>query len=269
MFESFYGFTKNPFDKQQISEKDAFISKDHKEMVSILKYLLTLRGVGVFTARPGQGKTYALRCFAKSVDVNLYDMRYIPLSTVTTLEFYRQFCYLLNIETAFKKSDMFRNIQEKLYNLYRENRRPLVLAIDEAHELSNAILKDLKMILNQNYDSLNCFTLILVGEPHLNNILDKPIHEALRQRIIAHYDFEGLSGTEIKDYIDHKFSLAGASASAILGTGTLDAITSYCHGTPRLIDNLMNQALILGCQLNKTVIDTEIIMAAINSLAFT
>ena len=48
------------------------------------------------------------------------------------------------------------------------------------------------MLMNYGYDSLNCFTLILCGEPHLNSTLKKPVHEALRQRITVHYNFSGL-----------------------------------------------------------------------------
>jgi len=268
MFESFYGFSKNPFDKQQVLESDAFVSKDHKEMTSRLEHLMKNKGIGVFTAKPGQGKTFALRCFAKSINPNLYDMKYISLSTISPIEFYKQLCSTLNIEASFRKADMFKDIQTRLITLYRDNKRPLILAIDEAHELNSSILKDLKMILNHNYDSSYCFTLFLVGEPHLNNTLDKPVHEALRQRIIIHYDFEGLTTEEVVNYINHKFSLAGATTT-ILGEGTLNAITNYCHGTPRLIDNLMNEALTLGAQYEKTVIDTETIMYAVNSLALT
>jgi type II secretory pathway predicted ATPase ExeA len=266
MFESYYGFTKNPFDKQQLLEKDAFISNDHKEMVSRLNYLIEHRGIGVFTAKPGQGKTFALRCFAKTVDPNLFDMKYIPLSTTSVIEFYRQLCFALNIDSKFRKADMFKDIQERLYYLFKEKRRPIILAIDEAHELNFSTLKDLKILLNHNYDSLNCFTLILIGEPHLNNTLDKPVHEALRQRIIIHYDFTGMSTEETESYINHKLSLAGA-ATSILGDGTFSAITSHCQGISRLVDTLMNEALTLGAQQNKSVLDTEIIMAAINSLS--
>ena len=55
MFKTFYGFSKNPFDKQSLSEKDAFPSKDHLEMTNRLAYLKTIRGVGVFTSNPGFG----------------------------------------------------------------------------------------------------------------------------------------------------------------------------------------------------------------------
>ena len=106
----------------------------------------------------------------------------------------------------------------------------------------------------------------MLGEPRLNHTLNKPIHEALRQRIVIHYNFEGPSDSEVVDYIRHKFSVAGA-ASSILGEGTLPAIISHCHGSPRLVDNLMTEALTLGAQLEKPALDTEVFMAAINNLA--
>ena len=82
MFRSYYGLSFNPFDKQNAKEKDRFLSKDISEMTSRLDYLKDTRGIGLFTARPGMGKSFALRCFAKSLNPNLYHMEYICLSTV-------------------------------------------------------------------------------------------------------------------------------------------------------------------------------------------
>jgi type II secretory pathway predicted ATPase ExeA len=266
MFKSFYGFSKNPFDKQSLSEKDAFISKDHKEMTDRLSYLKNIRGIGVFTSPPGFGKTYALRCFAKSLDRNLHEVAYLCLSTVSLSEFYRQFCTVLGIDAPYGKPAMFRAIQNRLYHLYKEKKRPFLLIFDEAHEISDTILKDIKMIMNHDYDSINCFTLIFSGEPHLNRILEKPVHEALRQRLAIHYSFDGLSDAETEQYLLHKFRIAGAAGS-ILGEGVLPAIIGYACGCPRLLDNLINEALNLGAQLEKPTLDTEIIMAAANNLA--
>jgi len=265
MFKEFYGFSKNPFNKQSLSEKDAFISKDHKEMTSRLSYLTNIRGIGVFTSPPGFGKTFALGCFARALDRNLNEIAYICLSTVSIGEFYRQFCAALGIDSPHGKPAMFRAIQDRLYHLYKEKRKPFLLILDEANELSDTILKDLKMIMNHEFDSTNCFTLALAGEPRLNHTLGKPIHEALRQRIAIHYSFVGLSDAETEQYLLHKLRIAGA-ADSILGNGTLPAIIGYARGCPRLLDNLMNEALMLGAQLQKTCLDTEIIMAATNNL---
>jgi type II secretory pathway predicted ATPase ExeA len=258
----------NPFDKQAISEKDAFVSKDYKETTDRLNFLNNVRGVGVFTAGPGLGKTYAIRCFAKSLDRNLHEVAYLCLSTVSVTEFYRQFCFALGIDVPHGKPAMFKAIQDRLFHLFvnKEKKKPLVLIYDEANELSDAILKDIKMIMNHNFDSINCFTLVLAGEPRLNSILEKQIHESLRQRITIHYSFSGLTDAETEQYLSHKLRIGGAS-DAILGAGTLPAIAGYAGGCPRLIDNLMNEALMLGAQLEKHTIDTETIMAAVNNLA--
>ena len=266
MFKPFYGFAKNPFDKQCVLEKDAFPSKDHKEATSRLAYLKNIRGVGVLTSSPGFGKTFALRCFARSLDRNLHELAYVSLSTVSVPDFYRQLCAALGIDAPFGKPAMFRAIQDRLYHLYKEKKRPFLLMLDEAHELSSDILKDLKIIMNHDFDSLNCFTLVLAGEPHLNRTLEKPVHEALRQRISVHYSFAGLSDSETEQYVLHKLRVAGASDS-ILGPGTVPAIIGYARGCPRMLDSLMNEALMLGAQLEKPSLDAEVMMAAANNLA--
>lgn len=264
MFRSYYGLAFNPFDKQMVSEKDRFLSKDISEMLSRLDYLKDTRGIGLFTARPGMGKSFALRCFAKSLNPNLYHMEYICLSTVSVMEFYRQFCSALGIEPRGGKPGMFRAIQEQVFCLYREKKQPLILAVDEAQYLSTGILEDIKMLMNYGYDSLNCFTLILCGEPHLNNTLRKPVHESLKQRITVHYNFSGLSDQEVGQYVLHKIACAGGAAS-IIEQAALCAVHSHSQGCPRLVDNLMANALTLGAQMEKKVIDTEVILASVNS----
>jgi len=95
---------------------------------------------------------------------------------------------------------MFRAIQDRLYYLFKEKKKPFLLMFDEAHELSATILNDLKMIMNYDFDSISCFTLVLAGEPRLAHILSKPIHEALRQRVVIHYSFSGLRSISIFEY---------------------------------------------------------------------
>ncbi len=87
MFNDFYALSFNPFDKQQIHEKDSFQSRDFKEMTSRLDYLKDTRGIGLFTASPGMGKSFCLRCFSKTLNPNLYRMEYVCLSTISVTAF--------------------------------------------------------------------------------------------------------------------------------------------------------------------------------------
>ncbi len=264
MYNTYYSLSFNPFDKQQLPEKDCFRSRDFNEMTSRLNYLRDTRGIGLFTASPGMGKSYALRCFAKSLNPNLYHMEYICLSTISVAEFYKQICSILGVNDRGGKTGMFKAIQEQIYYLYHEKRQPLLLAIDEAQYLSHGILNDIKMLMNYGYDSVNCFTLILCGESHLNAILRKPVHEALRQRITVHYNYQGLSDEESTSYIIHKLNCAGSS-KAIISEAALSAVAGHTHGNPRLIDNLMTDALAIGEQQDKKCIDTDVILAAVNN----
>ena len=264
MYNTYYGLTFNPFDKQQLKEKDHFTSHDFTEMTNRLNYLKDVRGIGVFTARPGMGKSYALRCFASSLNPSMYHMEYMCLSTISVADFYKQFCAILGLSDKGGKPAMFKAIREQITYLYKEKRQPLLLAIDEAQYLNTGILNDIKMLMNYGYDSVNYFTLILCGESHLNDTLRKPIHEALRQRVTVHYNYTGLSDAEVSRYVLHKLELAGAS-STIIDNAALSAVHSSTQGNPRLIDNLMTDALAIGSQQDKRVIDAETIRAAVDN----
>jgi type II secretory pathway predicted ATPase ExeA len=264
MFKAFYGMSDNPFEKSAPA-KHCFRSKDFNEMSGRLRYVAETRGIAVFTSPPGGGKTYALRCFAESLNPNLHQMAYICLSTVSVTQFYQQLCASLGVERSPSKSTMFSAIQAQTLALYK-SRKPFILALDEVHDLDTRILKDIKMIMNHGFDSINTFTFILLGEPHFNNTLEKPVHESLRQRVSVHYNFECLSADETAAYVAHKLESAGSSL-ALMGEGATAAIHGHSHGRPRLIDNLMLDALTLGAQMQKNVIDTEIILAAINNQA--
>ncbi len=106
VFSDYYGLSGNPFDKQMTDRLGFFQSHDHREMTTRLNYLKDIRGVGVFTAQPGMGKTCSFRCFLKGLNRNLYRAAYLCLSTVSITEFYRQLCGALGLEGAFSKPAM-------------------------------------------------------------------------------------------------------------------------------------------------------------------
>ncbi len=265
MFKSFYGLSFNPFDKS-LNEGYAFKSRDYQQMFSRLDYLKNTRGIGLFTAPPGMGKTFALRCFAKGLNPNLFQLSYICLSTVSVSEFYHQFAFELGLDYSSKKTIMFRNIQERLLYLFKEKRKTFILAIDESQYLNPGIFRDIKMLMNVHFDSLDPLALIFIGQPYLTSILEKPVHESLKQRIIVHYNYEGLSSDEAKDYIYSRIEAAGGAPS-LINEAAVHAVANFCQGTPRIINTLMTDALILGTQLKEITIDTEIILAASNNLA--
>lgn len=265
-FNEHFGLTCNPFSKEIRTTEFVFESKGHKLMLDRLNYLAGVRGIGVFTAPPGVGKSYTLHAFKRSLNSSLFDSRYITLSTVSVADFYKQLCEKLSLDAKGGKPAMFKNIQYYIYHLYKDKGQTLVLVIDEAQYLSSSVLKDLKLLMNFVYDSLNCFALVLSGESYLNDLLARPVHEALRQRIVVHYDYKGLEPDEIPAYIFHKISAAGGAAS-IIDEAAVSAIAGFSNGVPRIIDQAMTNALTLAAQTGRVVIDADVMAAAINELS--
>ena len=91
------------------------------------------------------------------------------------------------------------------------------------------------------------------------------MNEALRQRIVVHYNFAGLNPDELNAYVLHKIQFAGGPKS-IISADALTALNGYCAGNARTVDNVMSTALTLGAQLEHQCIDAEIIMAAANEI---
>jgi len=78
----------NPFDKTA-PLKHPFESEDFRQATARLKFLCEAKGIGLFTGLPGSGKTFALKKHADSLNPSLFKVFYLPLSTLTVMEFYR------------------------------------------------------------------------------------------------------------------------------------------------------------------------------------
>lgn len=90
-------------------------------------------------------------------------------------------------------------------------------------------------------------------------------HEALRQRIIISYNFEGIQEAEAIEYIRNRFTLAGASPSIMDDNAMLSAYSSS-EGSIRKLNLIVTKALMIGTQHSKQTIDTDIILAAVNEI---
>ena len=260
---SYYKLEFNPFDRDS-PQPFQFVSRDFIEMTSQLNYLAEKRGIGLFTARPGMGKSHCLKQFAKSMEAKQAKPLYIMLTTVSVLDFYSQLNLVLGLPHQGRKSKLFHQFQDYVRYLYNEQHNPLILAIDEAQYLSDKILQDLQLLMNYNYDSENLFTLILCGEQSLNQRLSSANHTALRQRLTVHYTFAGLDEKETAEYIYGKIENAGGSRSMV-DPASLEPVMKYAGGNPRLIDNVMGYAIMLGSQLEKETISPALTAAAVEA----
>jgi type II secretory pathway predicted ATPase ExeA len=258
-----YGLEYNPFVKNV--EDTLYESADLKEATYRLNYLKDIKGFGVLTGDPGKGKTTIVRSWCKSLNRSLFKVVYIPLSTLTVMEFYRTLAMELGLEPCFQKNRNFKAIQDEISRLASDKRMTPVIILDEANYLKSATLNDLKILFNFEMDSKDKAIILLVGLPVLNNTLNLTIHEPLRQRIAISYNLDGFTKSETKDYVKNKLSKAGCLIE-IFSESAYEAIANSSNGIAREIDRIVNRALMLGEKAKADIIDTEIIMKAYDDI---
>ncbi|WP_147535968.1 ExeA family protein [Bacillus marasmi] len=261
MYKSFYSLAQTPFTKD-LRPSDAFSSTDYKGATNALKYLQKSKGIGLLVGDPGAGKTFTLRTFKDSLSPSLYQVIYFPLSTGGVMDFYRGLAYGLGEEPKFRKVDLFRQIQQGIERLAQDRKITPVFILDEMHMAKDAFLQDIALLFNFQMDSTNPFILVLSGLPHLKTRLALNHHRPLTQRVIMKYEIQALTKEEVSGYVDHHLKIAGAKMP-IFTEAAKEAIALRSQGWPRVINTITVNSLLFGSQLNKELIDEEIVRLAI------
>lgn len=262
MYTSYYGMTCNPFLKEE-SIKYKYESNDYKETISRFNYLMELRGIGVFTGVSGYGKTYIIRCFVESIHPDEYKIIYISASKeLNEFNLYKEITDKLGLDIgACYKIDTYNNIQKEIRRLYEEEKVKPLIIIDDAHNLTRGALLSLKVLYDFEMDSKDYVILILVGQNELKEELKKGIYESLRQRIIINYVFNGLDRDEVKEYIETRLEKANTTKK-LFEPEAISALYSSSKSSPRKLNTLITNCLMLGFQKQINTIDTETVMEA-------
>lgn len=265
MFERFYNLAYNPFSKT-LKAADAYETEDIREVHARLDHLARTGGIGLVTADPGMGKTFAVRTWVAGRNPNTTRCVYTCLSTVSGMEFYRQLCLELGIAPAFKKVDMFRDLQSHLRHLALEKHVKVTVVLDEAQYLSSSILQDLKMLTNFDMDSRDCFSCVLVGQSVLVQYLARQPYEALRQRLVVSYQMAGLDEAQAISYVREMLRRAGGDPT-LFDDAAIASAYGACSGSIRQLNNVAVNAMMIGAQNGMRHIDAGTVLAAIEEVS--
>ncbi len=264
MIEAFYHLKKLPFQKD-IEPEDLFTTDATLELKNRLEHIKQTRGIMLITGIPGTGKTLNISAFVNKLNQNLYKYFYIPLSTVNPLEFYNQLCFYLTKETYWKKSQLYRAIQNGIKDYVSNHKKVPIIIFDEAHLLKNENFYELQIITNFNMDSVNPCLVIIAGQPHLTERLLRPIHQSFNQRIDLKFNLPPLSKEQTGCYIDHHLRLAGKK-EPVFNESAINALHQNALGIPRVINTLALKAMTIGAIEEKEILTEEEVYRASQEL---
>jgi general secretion pathway protein A len=147
-----------------------------------------------------------------------------------------------------------------------ERGQDTVLIIDEAQDLTDELLEQVRLLSNFETDNRKLLQIVLMGQPELRDRLNNPKLRQLRQRITVRYHLPPLSRYEVNHYIQHRLQVAGARGAPYFTQPALWRVYSYSQGIPRLLNAVCDKALLAGFVSQQEKIDYRMIGRAVKEL---
>ncbi len=260
MYESFYGLKEKPFNLTPDPDY-LYMSPGHENVYSHLEYAIQeSKGFVVVTGEVGSGKTtlinYLLRKIPQAIQVGIINNTFVQPQ-----ELLRMICqeFDLPYEDADKTA-----LLARFYNYLLEQyskRERVILIIDEAQNLPEKSLEEIRMLSNLESEKHHLIQMILVGQPQLKEKLQKKRLEQFVQRVTVSCHLDGLDKEQVEGYIRHRLKIADARNLDIFDREAINAIYKHSRGIPRLINTICDSAFVYGYADDVKVIGRDLIEA--------
>jgi general secretion pathway protein A len=195
----------------------------------------------------GAGKTTLIRTWVKGLDPGTHKV--IPLYN-PPVSFERLLSALapafgLAVEDAGEPAGLVKPLYQALTREHDQGKN-VVLAVDEAQELNEETLENLRLVSNLETPSEKIIQIILVGEPLLWEKLSRHGLRQLKTRITMKINLPPFNPQESREYIRLRLEEEGGRIEPLFSRGALKTIIHQARGNPGRINFLCSQALRIG-----------------------
>jgi general secretion pathway protein A len=244
MYQSHFNFTQTPF---SIAPDPAFLylSEGHTEALAHLTYGFSHGGFVLITGEVGTGKTTLLRNLVKQTPKSL-DVAFVLNPRLTARELLETVCDELGVDYPHQASLSVKQYIDALNRhllATHQAGRDTVVIIDEAQNLSPAVLEQIRLLTNLETDKRKLLRIILLGQPELADLLARNELRQLAQRITARYHLRGLSREDTYAYVVHRLARAGGNPQ-LFSSLALRRLYRISGGIPRIINLVADRALL-------------------------
>jgi len=245
MYKTFYNLKRNPF---EITPDPSFLfaTKKHNEALAALYYGVRRRkGFVVLTGEVGTGKTLLVRCLLQILTRANVAFAYVFNSRLSPMEFLQYIVADFGLPAAGKtKSELLLSLADFVIARSQKG-RTTVLIVDEAHHLNSEVLEEIRLLTNLESPQEKLLQILLIGQPELDEKLDRADLRQLKQRIALRSHLAPLELDEIAGYIYRRLQLAGNAAPELLfPMDTILEVHRQSRGFPRLINTLCENGLV-------------------------
>jgi type II secretory pathway predicted ATPase ExeA len=143
---------------------------------------------------------------------------------------------------------------------------PTVLLIDDAQQLTDSALEELRLLGNVETRHGAALFVLLVAQPTLRAALGRPACEPFAQRVAVRAAVEPLTPEESAAYLRHQMAAAGGDPAAVLDDGAVSQLAGACGGVPRVLNQAAALAAGLAAEAGAELIDVEAALEALTRL---
>jgi type II secretory pathway predicted ATPase ExeA len=123
--------------------------------------------------------------------------------------------------------------------------------IDEAQDLSDKLLEEIRLLSNLETDSNRLIQIVLIGQPEFERRLNQPQLRQLKQRIALRCRLTPLPSDEVGSYINYRLRMAGYQGNELFEAKAVEKIILSSQGIPRLINVICDNALLIAYASSK------------------
>jgi general secretion pathway protein A len=245
VYLEFYGLKEPPFNITP-NPRYLFYSGKHREALNHLLYGIRERkGFVQLTGEVGAGKTTLCRALLDQLGKNCSTA--LILNPVLSAEYLIK-AIAMEFGLQVKGLDGLETLAAiNMFLLHEaELGRDCVLIIDEAQDLTDELLEQVRLLSNLETDDRKLLQIVLMGQPELRDRLNDPRLRQLRQRITVRYHLSSLKQFELGQYVQHRLQVSGAKGIPSFTLPALWRIFSYSKGIPRLVNAVCDKCLLAG-----------------------
>ncbi|EJY56468.1 ABC transporter-like protein [Alicyclobacillus hesperidum URH17-3-68] len=236
-----WGFEKLPF-RRDVEGHELYETAAHREALARMEWVLEQNALGLLAGEVGSGKSTLIRRLIGGLDEMKWLPVYICVPGLRPKEFYGELLSHLGEANPFSVSRARKLWNERVQTGGLAGERRWAVVIDEAQDISDEMLQELRFVRNQRMDAMSLFPLILVGQQELRRKLRLKKYEAISQRIEMVYHLTGMTREETTEYVRHQIRLTGRQAP-LFTDSALHLIYGASRGIPRVVNQICLQAL--------------------------
>jgi len=265
MYNEYYGLIRAPFEMLP-DPSFLYLGETHREGLATLVYAVNSgKGFVMLTGEVGTGKTTLLHALLGQLDSKT-NSAFIFNPRLDPLGFFRMLFEELGVGPAREsKAEYLLALNEYLIEKLAANERVLLI-VDEAQNLSTEMLEEIRLLSNLETPTSKLIQIMLVGQPELQDLIDRPELRQLRQRIALRHHLRPFNEVEVAEYVSDRLSKAGYTGRGIFKKKALKELFRVTEGTPRIINNICDGALLLGYARQETVLGADSIREVAHDL---